>query len=887
MWRRILSLFRNLFRRKRVDDLLDEELRSAVEILARERMQTGIDPKEARRQALIELGGAEQVKEKVRDARSGRLFEDIWVDIRYGVRMLRKNPGFTAVAVLTLALGIGATTTIFSWVNTIVFNPIPGVQNSGALLDVTITTREGRNISFSYPNYEDYRDRNTVLEGIIVHSLHPMSMVRETGEAERILGSLVSGNMFDVFGVRAIVGRTFLPEEDEVPGRNPVVVISYGLWQRSFGGDPEVTGTQISINTHPFTIIGVAPEKFQGPQTAIEVDAYSPTMMQRELVAGGDRLRSRCNGWLQAKAKLKPRVSLEQAQAEMSNIAAQLAEEYPDPNEGRGIALYTISKSPNSAVHIVLTPVLFILLGVVAFVMLIACANVANLLLARATSRRKEIAIRLSLGAGRMRLVRQLLTESVILAILGGLFAAIAAFWTSNLLRTLIPSAERMLKLETEIDIWVLSFTLGLSLLTGVIFGLIPALQASRSELVGALNDESGRSSGSRSKGRLRNTLVVAQVSLSLVLLISAGLLVRTLKETQSIKPGFGPDNVLLSSVDLFPNGYSREGGHAFFRQLLEGVRALPGVESAALGRYVPMSLVGSSDTSFRVDGYEPGPNERVWAYYNHVTPDYFRTMQISQVGGREFSIEDTDAQANVVIIDELMAEQYFRGQDPIGKQLHFESSSRTIVGVVGHVTFQFINESPLRMMYFPVFQSNRNGMVIHVRSKGDTTQLFSAIRVEVQKLDPKLPVFSVRTLRETIAISSIQQRIAGSMMGAFGLLALALASVGIYGVLVYTVSQRTHEIGIRMALGAGKLDVLKLVLQQGLVLTAIGAGIGLAGAFGLTRLLSNLLYGVSPTDQFTYIGMTALMTGVSLLACYIPARRATKVDPMVALRYE
>ena len=809
-----------------------------------------------------------------------------WQDIKYGVRTLRNNPGFTIVAVLTLALGIGANTTIFSWVNAVMLNPIPGVEDSSSVMEVTFKTSEGRTVSFSYLNYEDVRDRATTLDGLIVHSLRPMSMVRENGGAERIMGSLVSGNMFDVLGVRPIAGRTFLPEEDKVPGRNPVAVISYGLWQRSFGGDPEVTGTQISINNHPFTIIGVAPEEFQGPQTAIEVAAYVPMMMQHELVPGGDRLQRRGNGWMQAKAKLKPGVSLEQARAEMSNIATQLAEEYPNTNEGRGLAINPLWNSPNGA-QSVLTPVLFILMGVVGLVLLIACANVANLLLARATSRRKEIAIRLSLGAGRMRLIRQLLTENVILALLGGLFAAVAAFWTSNLLTTLIPSVNIPLKIETDVDFTVLGFTLGLSILTGVFFGLMPALQTSRAELVGALNDESGRSSGSRSTGRLRNTLVVAQVSLSLVLLISAGLFVRTLQEAQSLKPGFNPDGVLLSSVDLFPNGYNREDGHNFFRQLLEGIRTLPGVESAALGRHVPMSLIGSSDTSFRVDGYEPGPNERVWAYHNHVTPDYFGTMKIPLLRGRGFTMDDTDEQADVIIIGERLAKQYFRGQDPIGKKIHFRTSHPTIVGVVGDVTVQFVNEDPVRIMYFPVFQSDRSGMTVHVRTSGDPTQLSSAVRKEVRRLDASLPVFSVQTLRETIAISSIQQRIAGSMMGAFGLLALALASVGIYGVLAYAVSQRTHEIGIRMALGAQRGDILKLVLRQGAWLVGAGTVIGLAGAYGLTNLISSLLFGVSPHDPLTFAAVPLLLAAVALLACYVPARRATKVDPMVALRYE
>lgn len=470
---------------------------------------------------------------------------------------------------------------------------------------------------------------------------------------------------------------------------------------------------------------------------------------------------------------------------------------------------------------------------------------------------------------------------------LGGVFAIIVSFWTSSLLGDLIPAVDIPIKLVAGLDATVLVFALGISLLTGMLFGLTPALQASRSDLVMALNDESGRSSGGRSRGRLRNTLVVAQISLSLMLLISAGLFVRSLREAQAFNPGFNPDNVLLSSLNLFPNGYSREEGHTFFRQLLARLENLPGVESAALARAIPMALIGSRDRSFRVDGYEPGPNERVWAYYNFISPNYFRTMEIQLISGRELTLDDNDEQPNVIIISRRMAEQYWKGRDPIGQQINFGSYKSTIVGVVENTVQRFVNEDPVRQMYFPFFQSNRQDTVIHLRTKGDPTKYASAIREEVRALDPSLPVFSVRTLRRTIRISSIQQIMAGRATGVFGLLALGLASVGIYGVLAYAVNQRFHEIGIRMALGAGKFDVLKLVLRQGLMLTVIGSVIGLAGAFGMAQLMSSLLFGVSTFDPLTYIGTTGLLGVVSLLACYIPPRRAAKVDPMVALRYE
>ena len=809
----------------------------------------------------------------------------LWQDITYAARMLARSPGFTVVAVLTLALGIGANSTIFSWVNAVLLSPLPGVENSNEVYEVTNVTSEGRNVSFSYPNFEDVRDRATLLEGITVHSFLPLNLSRGD-EAERVWGALVSGNFFDVLRVKALRGRTFLPEENEVPERDAVLVIGYGLWQKSFGSDPAIVGQTVTVNTHPFTIIGVLPEEFQGPMTALDLSAYAPMMMQPLLQPGGNWLQARGNGWMQSKARLKPGVTQAQAQAELDTIAKQLAEEYPGTNEGRGLAIYPLWNSRSGA-QFVFRPVLAALMVVVGLVLLIACANVANLLLARAASRRKEIAIRLSLGAGRWRLIRQLLTESMMLAVLGGMGAVLLAYWSSSLMNLLIPPIQFPVKLETGIDFTVISFTLGLSLVTGLVFGLVPAWQTSRASLVAALNDESARSSGTRTKGRLRSALVIAQVSLSLLLLISAGLFVRSLRQVQVLQPGFNPDGVLLASIDLSPNGYSREAGQSFLRQLLTRLQVQPGVESVALANYVPLNIGGSSDTSFRVDGYEPGPNEQVWAYYNHVTPGYFHTIRNPFVAGRDFDFTDTDDTEDVVIISRQMAEQYWPDRDPLGQKVWFGNNGSTIVGVVEDVKYRQVNEQPVRLMYFPVFQSNRQGLTIHVRTSGDPASLAPVVRKEIAGMDPNLPVFGVQTLRETVGSSAIQQRMAGSMMGAFGLLALALASVGIYGVLAYAVSQRTHEIGIRMALGAGRGDVLKLVLRQGLLLISIGTIIGVAGAFGLTRLTSSLLFGVSPTDPVTYLGAAALLIGVSLLACYFPAWRATKVDPMVALRYE
>ncbi len=628
--------------------------------------------------------------------------ETLWQDMKFGARMLAKNPGFTAIAVVTLALGIGANSTIFTWINGTLLDPLPGVKDSGELVAVTITTREGRNVSFSYPNYEDYRDRNTVLAGLIAHSTRPMSLAQED-KAERLWGSLVSANFFDVLGVRPIPGRSFRPEEGEAPGRDAVMVISYALWQRSFGGDPAIINKQVTLNNHPFTIIGVAPQEFQGALVGLALDVWVPVMIADQLLTRPGILERRGSGWMQAKARLKPGVTLEQAQAEFDTIAANLAQEYPNTNEGRGAALYPLWRAPNGAQSI-LGPVLFVLMGVVGLVLLIACANVANLLLARATARRKEIAIRLSLGAHRLRLIRQLLTESVLLSLLGGAAGLLVAYWGSGLFASLIPPTQYPIQLQTAVDGRVLLFTLGVAMLTGLIFGLAPALHSSRADLVTALKDESGRSTGGRRKGLLRNALVVAQISLSLVLLISAGLFIRSLQRAQTFDPGFRTRDVLLAGIDLSPHGYSDAQGHLFYQRLLQELEPLPGVESVALGRYVPLDIGGGSDSSFRVEGYEPAPNEVVWAYHTDVTPNYFRTMEIPLLRGRDFTLQDNLDSDRVAVVNRTIAERYWQGRDALGQQLHMGGGTAfTIVGIVENFKYRRLSEDTSALIFFPL----------------------------------------------------------------------------------------------------------------------------------------------------------------------------------------
>ncbi|HET6277617.1 MAG TPA: ABC transporter permease [Candidatus Polarisedimenticolia bacterium] len=806
-------------------------------------------------------------------------------DLRYAVRMLAKHPGFTLIAVLSLALGIGANTTVFTWISAILLDPLPAVSDAGRLVIPSFNSRNYSDLSLSYADYVDYRDRNSVFSGILVHDMEALSLGFDD-KAERIWGEVVSGNYFDVLGVRPALGRAFLPEEDATPGTHPVVVLSHGLWRTRFGGDPGTVGRTIDLNNRPFTVVGIAPEGFQGTEVGLDLDAWVPMMMHELIQAGGDRLKERGNHWLDSVARLKPGVSLAQAEAEMRTLAEHLNQEYPDSNDGIGVSLYPLWRSPEGAPR-VLGPVLFILMAVVGIVLLIACANVANLLLVRAAGRQREIAIRLSLGAGRGRLIRQLLTESILLALMGGILAVVMALWTSDAIKLFIPRTPFPVSLSLAIDRSVLGFTLLVSVLTGIVFGLVPALQASRPDLVRSLKQESTTTTGGRRKGRLRNILVASQVALSLVLLIAAGLFLRSLQQARTMDPGFNPGNVLLASIDLFPNGYEAEEGRQLYDQIREQVGALPGVESVSLARRTPLGLGGTSSGSMTVVGYTPAEGETPFAFYNMIGPDYFRTMEIPLAHGREFTPQDRFGAAGVLIVNETLATRYWPGEDPIGRQLSFGEDPYAIVGVARDIKYHELNDAAVPYVYFPVLQFFRADMTLHVRTTGDPESFAGVVRHTIAGLDPDLPVFGVMSLEAAIAPASIQQRIAGSLLGVFGFLALVLAAIGLYGVLSYAAGQRTQEIGIRMALGAQRRDALRLILGQGMFLASIGLAGGLVISFALTRLLSGVLYGVSPTDPGIFLGVAALLGLVALCACYVPARRAARVDPLVALRYE
>jgi predicted permease len=805
-------------------------------------------------------------------------------DLCYGLRMMRKSPGFTTVALLTLALGIGANATIFTWLNSILVVALPGAKAPHELVAVIPVSPEYGLTSVSYPDYVDYRDRNTTLAGLTALENQAMSLSGD-GKPERIWAELVTSNFFDVLGVRPILGRTFLADEEKVPNAAPVVILSHTLWQRRFGGDPSVIGRKIILNNYPFTVVGVAPEGFAGGETALRFDLWVPMMMQEKVIPG-KRLEARGNSWLIALGRLKPGVTPQQAAAELTGIARQLQQDHPERARG-SVSVYPLWKSPKGATA-VLGPVLLLLMGVVGLVLLIACANVANLLLARATGRRREIAVRLALGAGRGRLLRQLLTESILLSIAGGVLGLVCAYWTTGLLRTLAPPTDFPIGLAINLDVRVFAFTFILALLTGIVFGLAPALQASRADMLTPLKDESAAIAGGGRRAWLRSGLVVSQVALSVLLLVAAGLFLRSLERAQTFPPGFNAGGVLLASVDLFPNGYRAEAARAFYKEVLEKVRALPGVESVSLARRIPLGLGGSSSSSITVEGYELRNDERPWTYVNSVGPDYLRTMQIPLINGRDFSDRDNVGAPPVAIINETMARRYWPAGDAVGKRFRFgEDGWFTVVGIAGNIHSRSLNEPAAAYAYLCLLQFYRPDVTVHVRAAGDPGLLAGVVQREIQSVDPALPVFSIRTLQVHISAAFFQQRMAGRLLTVFGLLALTLATVGIYGVLAYAIGQRTHEIGLRMALGAGRADVLRLVLGQGMLLAGAGLVLGLAVAFALTRLMRTLLFGVSPTDPATFAGVALVLALVAAAACYVPARRATRVDPVVALRYE
>jgi predicted permease len=805
-------------------------------------------------------------------------------DLRFAIRTLARTPALALLSVLTLAIGIGASATLFTWMNAVLLSPLPGTEAPQSLVEIRGTSPSEPFISFSYPDYLELRTARS-FAGVVATNEQAASL-RVGRESERIWTQLVSGNFFEVLGVAPMLGRAFRPGEDEAPMRDAVVVLGHGLWQRRFGSDPGIVGREVGINGRAFTVIGVAPPEFRGSVIGLSFDAWVPMAMQQQMVAGGDRLQARGHRWLDILGRLAPGTTPEKARAEMEALAASLAREHPETNERVGFAVFTLRQSPQGAVK-TLGPVFAVLGVAVGLILLIACANVANLLLARAAGRRREIAVRLAVGASRVRLVRQLLTESLVLALLAGAAGVVLAFWGSGMLLAFVPAADFPVGLELGVDLRALAFALAVSVVTGVLFGLAPALRSSRSDVVHAIKDDGGAVAGGRSRSRLRGGLVVAQVALSLVLLTSAGLLLKSLRAAARLDLGFDSQGVLLGSLDLFGAGYDEERGRTFARALLAAARALPGVESATLARRVPLSFGGTSSTGVRVVGYEPPPSESTWAYYDKVGPRYLETLRIPLLAGRDLAEADDLAAPRVLVVNETMAARYWPGREALGGRVRVNDDWYTVVGVAKDIRYRRLDEPAQPVMYLPLLQSWSDAFTLHLRSTADPLALAPAVRQEVARLDAGVPLHAVRTLEENLKAATLPQRLAGTLVSVFGAIAVLLAAVGLYGVLRNAVVERTREIGIRVALGGERKDVLRLLLVPALRLSAVGVALGAALALGLGRLLSKLLLGVSPSDLPTYAAVGALMMGVTLVATLLPAWGATRLDPALALRKE
>jgi predicted permease len=796
--------------------------------------------------------------------------------MRLALRQFRRAPGFVAAAVLTLALGIGANATVFNWLNWLVRNPLPGVDTRD-LYSVRWTTPGGQSTSTSWPTHLDIRERNATLAHFAVARMTAFSLGGGS-VPERVFGMLVSSNYMDALGVRPMLGRTFRADEDRGPGAHAVALVSHGLWRGRLGGDPAIVGRTILLNTRAFTVVGVMPPGFQGGMVGLRHDIWVPATMRGEIMGGAEVLNERGNRWLEGYAKLKPGVTLAQAAQDLDRISANLARELQQTDRFSRLEAVPIWR--NSAGR-VLGPVLLAMAAVVAVVLLIACANVGNLLLARAASRRREMAVRLALGVGRGRLVRQLLVENGILSLAGGALALATVPVTGGLLSRFAPPVDMAISLEVPADWTVFAFTLGVSLLATLLVGLAPALRVSRPDVVSALKEETGFAAG---RSRLRSALVVAQVALSLVLLVAAGLLLQSLRRAVAIDPGFDPSHVLVLGVDLLPNGYDAARGPLFLRQAVAGLAALPGVVSVSTVRRVPLGLGGTSSTSFSAEGYAPKRDEEMMSMVHYVGPDYFATMRTPILAGRDLHASDDAGRSPVVVVNQTLAARYYNGE-AVGRKLRVGKTDLAIVGVAKDSKFQALDEPPTPSFYLPALQHNVSETNFLVRVYGDPSSAANAARREIHALDPQLPVHTMRPLGELIGASYVAQRMGGWMLGFFGALALALASVGLSGVLAFAVSTRSRELGIRVALGATRGGIVAMVVGEGMRLAGAGVLIGLALSWGATRFLQRLLLGVSPTDPATIAAVSGLLLAVAAAACLVPARRAALADPMRSIR--
>ena len=804
-------------------------------------------------------------------------------DVRFGFRMLAKNPGFAGVAVLTLALGIGANLTIFSWIRGTLLDPVPGVKHTSDLVSVMRGERTEHPMPpFSYPDYVDLRKETRSLSGLLAYS-HDWATLTGLSKAERVYVETVSANYFDLLGVRPLLGRVFSLAEEQKHGSTQPAVITYAFWQSHFGGDPAIVGKSIQIDRLLFVIVGVAPPGFQACATGVKMDLWVP------LVYGNDdrHFNDRGSDWLNVMGRLAPGASRRQSEQELNLLMQRLVAQYPDTHRGPNqITLDPAWRSPFSA-NIYLVKSLPMLLALAVVLLLLACANVANLLLVRSVARRREIALRLSMGASRWRLVRQFLLESLLLSLAASAVAMFVTSWTAGTFAAFFPPIDLPLAINGRADFSVVMAALVVSVVTALVFGALPALRISRLAPVSVLKEEALNVSGGQHRSRLSTLLVVTQISLSLLLLICAGLFARSMENAQRADLGFDPNHVMLASFELGSAGYSDKKGIEFSQQLLGKLTGLPGVQSATVADFSPLNFSIHTQRDVQPDGYNPRPNESMEMDLARIGPDYLHTIGTALVAGREFTFHDVQDSQPVAMVNEEFAARYWRGEDPLGRKIQLGNRSLAVVGVVRNAKYRLISYGPAPCIFLPVFQNYSEPLTVHVRVAGDPQAFGPTLERSIHELNADLAVFQLLPLSRSIQMGSVFQRVAATFAGVLGLLALTLASVGIYGVVAYSTRQRTHEIGIRMALGAKRAHVLMLVLRQGLLLTVAGLALGFGLAYAVAPLLRNSLYGVAATDIGTFAGVAVLLCAVALIACYIPANRATKVEPVLALRHE
>src|SRR5262245_17255685 len=862
----------------------DEEAQFHIQARTDEYIGRGLSPEEARRAAGRRFGSVSLARERTADADTLRWVDDLRRDLGYGARMLCRNPAFAVIAILCLTLGIGANAAVFGWIEGILLRPFPLVKDQTRLFAVTGTERGSAALTdVSWPDWLDLQRSSVLVDAFIAEKITGTTL--SVGDhAERAPGSIVSANYFEAIGVQPVLGRGFVPGEDAGRNAHPVTVVSYQAWQDRYRGDPAIVGRTQMLNGLPHTIVGVAPQGFHGTFVGYAFQFWVPASMQAQFSAGAYRLEDRGARWIEGFVRLKPGVTSEQAQAELSAIMARLEADHPETNRGRGIRLFPLWRTPFTNAGAMM-PTLGIALGIVLAVLLIACANVANLLLVRAIARRQEMTIRLSIGAGRARLVRQMLTEGLLLsacAAAGGF--AIAASLRGALAFLTPPRGRIMLRIPGELDWRVFAASGAVCVGATLLFALIPALVTTRVDLAGALRAEAG-SIGSRQAAWLRSSLVVVQIALCVVLLVGAGLLIRSLVAIRSANPGFRTDGVLTTWIDAFAAGDDARRARGFQAELIERVRMLGGVQSADVSTTTPFSYASGASAAIAVDGYVPPPDQQPTVDYNTVGPEYFSTLGIPIVSGRAFTPTDDEDTAPVAIVDQTMATQFWPGADPVGRRVRVGNQWRLVVGIVRSIKSRNFMEAARPYFYVPLRQRPAPVVGLHVRTPLTPAALGPALVREVQSLEPNVAPGEVITMREQVERTTASQRIAVAMLIVFGSLALVLAVVGLYGVMAATVAHGTRQLALRMALGADASDVLRLVLARGFAMTAGGVAIGVACAIGATRLMGYLLYEVGPRDPSTFLAVISVVALAALAACLVPAWRATRTDPILVLR--